>query len=152
MKVILKNSNLVFQTSHTEQVTMRFGNEVSGMELSSYLKSNGGVQLVTRTPQIYAVTPFINIEGVVSDIDITYVFSAYTDKVFVAFYSENSEASFISAVLRQEGENQYLQSIQILLENIPSTAKYLRFGAWHGSEHDSTAADASVLSFVRQTD
>lgn len=151
MKVILKNSNLVFQTSHTEQVTMRFGNEVSGMELSSYLKSNGGVQPVSST-QIYAVTPFINIEGVVSNIDITYVFSGYGDKVFVAFYSENSDASFISSVLRQEGENQYLQSLQILLENIPSTAKYLRFGAWHGTEHDSTAADASVLSFVRQTE
>ena len=151
MKVILKNSNLVFKTSHTEQVTMRFGNEVSGMELSSYLKSDGGVQPVSST-QYYAVTPFINIEGVVSNIDVTYVYSAYTDKVFVAFYSENTDASFISAVLRQEGQKQALQSLQILLENIPSTTKYLRFVAWHGTEHDSNAADASVLSFVRQTD
>lgn len=151
MKVILKNSNLVFKTSNTEQVTMRFGNEVSGMELSSYLKTNGGVQPVSST-QYYAVTPFINIEGVVSNIDITYVFSSYSDKVFVAFYSENSEASFISAVLRQEGQNQALESLQILAENIPSTAKYLRFVAWHGTEHDSTATDASVLSFVRQTE
>jgi hypothetical protein len=151
MKVILKNSNLVFQTSHTEQVTMRFGNEVSGMELSSYLKSDGGVQPVSSA-QYYAVTPFINIEGVVSNIDITYVFSAYVDKVIVAFYSENSDASFISAILRQEGQAQGLPSLQILLENIPSTAKYLRFVAWHGTEHDSTAANASVLSFVRQTD
>lgn len=152
MKVILKNSNLVFQTSHTEQVTMRFGNDVPGMELSSYLKSNGGVQPVTSSTQYYAVTPFINIEGVVSNIDITYVYSAYTDKVFVAFYSGNSESSFISAVLRQDGQNQALQSLQILAGNIPSTAKYLRFVAWHGTEHDSTAEDASVLSFVRQTE
>lgn len=151
MKVILKNSTLVFQTSHTEQVTMRFGNEVAGMQLSSYLKTDGGVQPVSST-QYYAVTPFINIEGVISNIDITYVFSAYVDKVIVAFYSENSDASFISAVLRQEGQAQGLPSLQILLENIPSTAKYLRFVAWHGTEHDSTAADASVLSFVRQTD
>lgn len=151
MKVIVKNSNLVFQTSHTEQVTMRFGNEVPGMELSSYLKTNGGVQPVSST-QYYAVTPFINIEGVVSNIDITYVFSSYSDKVIVAFYSGNSDASFISSIQRQEGQAQGQQSLQILLENIPSTAKYLRFVAWHGTEHDSTAADASVLSFVRQTD
>lgn len=151
MKVILKNSNLVFQTSHTEQVTMRFGNEVSGMELSSYLKSGGGVQPVYST-QIYAVTPFINIEGVVGDIDITYLFSAYDSRVFVAFYSNNTEASFISAILRAEEQNQYIASMQIQNGDIPATAKYLRFVAWHGTEHDSTAADASVLSFVRQTE
>lgn len=151
MKVILKNSNLIFRTSNTEQVTMRFGNDISGMELNSYLKSDGGVQLV-GSPQYYAVTPFIDIDGVVSNIDITYVFSAYTDKVYVAFYSENSDASFISAILRQEGQTQALASLQILLENIPQTAKYLRFMAWHGTEHDSTAADASVISFTKQSE
>jgi hypothetical protein len=146
MKLVLKNTSLKFEEANIIQVQEVFGNDVEGMALNSYLKRNGGVQLVQIT-QNYAVTPFINCEGVASNIDITYVFSAYDDKVYVAFYSDASDAAFISAISRVDGQGQGLNSLQILLQDVPAGAKYLRFNAWYGTAHDSSAADASVITF-----
>ena len=146
MKLVIKNSSLKFEESNITPVHEVFGNDVAGMTSNAYIKANGGTQSV-GTPQNYGITPFIDIDGVVSAIDITYLFSGYDSKVFVAFYSDATESSFISAILRQDGGNQSSASLQVALADIPAGAKYLRFNPQFGTSQDSSYSKASEISF-----
>lgn len=144
MKLILTKSSLVFDRGAT-QISQKYGNEIQGMTLRTYFNGNGGEQYSGSSAA--ALSPFINIDGLLSDITISKSFAAYTDPpVDVVFYS-SADASAVVGVHTESNGGRYNPTIA--KASVPATAKFMRICCASGSTTSSTSSDATEVTFTK---
>lgn len=127
MKLILKNSNIIFQKNNLITKVIKCGNNTSGVTLNSYMNRNGKAAIV-QGEYNHATSPLINISNIASDIILHNILKPYDGQI-ISFFSDNDENTFISCIDSSVNTTEYT----ISKEDIPINAKYIRFTALNGS-------------------
>lgn len=139
----MRNATAMFQIGRIA-VNLRFGYDIAGMILHSYFKADGDVREMTSG--LYAVSPFIPINGLATDISITLSFAGYTDPPVDAVFYSSEDASTIVGVYSSGSSGRH--NITIPKASVPATARYMRVCCASGSTVQSTDAnDVTVVQF-----
>lgn len=145
MKLILTKSSLVFDRGAT-QISQKYGNEIQGMTLHAYFNADGS-EYNGSSSVVQGITPFIDIQGLLSDIVITNSFANYTNPhPDVVFYASQNAADIVGMHTEADGGR---FNPTISKNSVPTNAKYMRVACNFGSSQPSSYQYATEVTFTK---
>lgn len=143
MKIIMRNSSLVFATNTSQAITVKVGNDTADVVLHAFIGEGGSITTMDNTYQ-HAVSPYIDITGLDGNITLHNVMCPSSGKCIVAFF--DSSKQYISMVANSESARP-LELATVNASQVPSNAKYIRFNGYNSSN----VTEANSTSYVEFT-
>lgn len=144
MKIIICNSEVKFRNNNVVTNTLRFGNDSEGIVLRSYIRDSGEIYTFTSGTYANAVSPLVDITGLIGNIKLNNYIKMDTTGIAAAFYG--SDGVTVVGVHAADGDTSKDMGV-ILNENVPTEAKYIRFNIKNGSSVASTSDGAGLIEF-----